>query len=503
MRRTDDGSITLQNDVLLTKPKGLQVRIEQNGIETGHSSFSLFKDLDASLESQILRARNVIFEQELWHELLRESRNLVAYGVVVRGSSISIPLGLTETHDWTKTKGCTKTSRSTKTIILKFATDAEELSSPFSTNEDSRIANAISVQLHLLLSYSHRQRQRQRSQPPPPISAENNFGNPQTQACTLLGPFISHLSHQAAIVSLHSLLSPLTKALESAGLSATYKIMQKPYVAPANQGDKYLYLPHSISEKIIESLIDNIGGEAIFHIKEIDGDKKEKTFTIQFRTLMGLIITTQYRVLGANEAYRAPNFFNSFSEARDYLLFATSCAIAGFFTKTSKPEAQAEQESLGGQEKNVATSHPDVNEPGFQSTFYGNVIRKSIPETNEFREISFGFGEISFLPDPAIILMSTFPKKSSLPLREDDLKIKLNVKTKYISSHDRYLPENKNIHDRHGKIKDSRSEEEESAWWIGNRSEEKSLKEFVEGSTRMVGLHEDEAAGSMIASVLS
>lgn len=220
LRRSDDGSIALETDVLQANPKRLQVRISKDGIESGHSVFSLFENLDSSIQAQVRKARDSIFEQELWHELLRESRDLVAYGIVTQDYSIHVPLS------------------PTKAVLLKFAADSDEVQSPFASNEDGKVANTICIAIHLLLSNSHRQRLRQRSQPPQPISAENH-GNLTALPCTLLRPVIAHLYHQMATSSLHSILSMITKILVSAGFSSSYHIVQKSPQLQTNSASKF------------------------------------------------------------------------------------------------------------------------------------------------------------------------------------------------------------------------------------------------------------------------
>lgn len=421
LHRAEDGSIALDSEIVPSMPKRLQVRIETDGTQSGYSTFSLFHDLDDSIQSQVLKARNSLFEEELWHELLRESRSLVAYGVKVHESTISLPLS------------------TSKKILLKFTAESNDLSSP--TNEDNNIANAICTAIHILLSYSHRQRLRQRSQPPPPLSFENTTGNMPIVQCILLRPVIARLYHQAAMASLQRLVSPITAILTKAGFSACYisRASQKPN--PGNTQKRFLYLPQSASEKVIDSLVENIQDEVVITIQDPES-QRSLTWTIEFRTIMVPVATTQFRVLGCSEAFRAPQSFPGMRELREYLLYATSCAVAEFFTKSTDGEQEPNQ---------------------WQTTFRANVIRQGIPNTNEFKEICFNFES---LPSAGSTVATTLSSTNN-----EDEKLSLRVDLKYKYNAENLMDENRRTGGTNV--------------WSMDGGETKSLREVVADGSRV------------------
>ena len=86
-----DGSIILDAE-LTQRPKAVRVRIVQDGNITGTSKLPSPDDiLHPSIEDLIRRARNSLFEEELYHEISLETRILLSYDVKLRDSVIHLP----------------------------------------------------------------------------------------------------------------------------------------------------------------------------------------------------------------------------------------------------------------------------------------------------------------------------------------------------------------------------------------------------------------------------
>ncbi|KAL9008324.1 MAG: hypothetical protein Q9173_006535, partial [Seirophora scorigena] len=126
------------------------------------------------LTDLLTRARNSLFDEELHHELQRESRSLINQGVRSVGNAIRFPLK----------------DNSEIEVDLQSAGEAKGL-----LEGDSAIPTAIAMTLRILLSHAHRWNHRLRSRPPPPIS-----DNPTPRRVyPLLRPIIEFNQHDTAI----------------------------------------------------------------------------------------------------------------------------------------------------------------------------------------------------------------------------------------------------------------------------------------------------------------
>lgn len=180
------------------------MRVKDHGRLTGSST--LHKPIfsaEASIEGRILQARDTLFEEELFHELVREARTMAGNGVTMRRDSIQV-------------------SGADEQEILVDLVDADHLPDEAEvplTNEDNCLANAISYAIHILLSFSHRQNHHRRMQLPPPLTTRRRH-TPEYQ---LLRPIIACLQHTSHVSWLESFLQDIYAILKLAGLSCEYK----------------------------------------------------------------------------------------------------------------------------------------------------------------------------------------------------------------------------------------------------------------------------------------
>ena len=150
---------------------------------------------DRTLSKRLLRARNSLFDEELYHELSREGRNLVSQAVRCVGPSICVPYDA---------------DSQIEISLVDVATEE-----PFDVSgEDSSIPSAIAITLRLLLSHAHRQNLQRRSQPPPPIT-DTPIARP---VYSLLRPILEIIQHQSARKAVEAEFTALNLALSSAGL---------------------------------------------------------------------------------------------------------------------------------------------------------------------------------------------------------------------------------------------------------------------------------------------
>jgi len=173
-----DGGIILDSTLSL-KPKTMRVRISDNGEIVGTSHLPSKGSLDdLAIEQSIELARDSLFEEELFHELLMESRNLRAYGVVLRNSVIHIPapaLGGQSSHR--------------KVLIDCTARDGNV---PTQQNHSHhRLAQNIAEGLRVLLAHEHRMRLHRRSRTPPALTQSKR----QQPGPPLLRTFLRMFGH--------------------------------------------------------------------------------------------------------------------------------------------------------------------------------------------------------------------------------------------------------------------------------------------------------------------
>ncbi|RJE24830.1 hypothetical protein PHISCL_02850 [Aspergillus sclerotialis] len=204
LRRGEDGSLVLDKGLVPQRPRAIRVRVKDHGRFTGSSTLHKpTSSAEAPIEGRILQARDTLFEEELFHELIREARTMAGNGVTMRRDSIQV-------------------SGADEQEILVDLVDADQDLLPDEaevTHEDDCLANAISHAIHILLSFSHRQNLHRRMQIPPPLTTKRRH-TPEYQ---LLRPIVAYLQHTSHVRWLESFLQDIYAILKSAGLNCEYK----------------------------------------------------------------------------------------------------------------------------------------------------------------------------------------------------------------------------------------------------------------------------------------
>jgi mediator of RNA polymerase II transcription subunit 17 len=196
-------------------------------------------------------------------------------------------------------------------------------STPRSSQADDKIAEGICLALHLFLSITHRQKHRRRTQIPPPISNQKLMAPPYH----LLRPLVTRMNHQSAVDSVHKLFKPLCTALASAKISPepTYDVVSTPPQAAFIKG-------LSATETVISSLTDRLESVTTFKVTE------RTSIIIKSVTNMYTVCSTHFISLSPesplNITCKAPPPVNHWSKAEEYVLYATSCALASSFTQS-------------------------------------------------------------------------------------------------------------------------------------------------------------------------
>jgi mediator of RNA polymerase II transcription subunit 17, fungi type len=203
LRSNDDGTIQLDRGLTIT-PKALRIRLRHDGKIVGSTRPNLFRpELTSSsaLEVLIRRARDSLFEEELYHEMALEACHLRGFGVIHRDNIIHVPGSSRVDYD--------------KRMLLIDLISLDDPPDPEPNTSLDDVANGIGLFARLLLSHTFRQRLRKRSQVPPPISDAKNKDLPQR----ILRPIVGQLQHDRSIEELYGFLSDIGKSFRSAGLA--------------------------------------------------------------------------------------------------------------------------------------------------------------------------------------------------------------------------------------------------------------------------------------------
>lgn len=211
MRRSEEGTVDLDCGRTIGESQRLLVTIEKNGKVVGRSPLSQPLPTGAALQDRVLEARNSIFNQELWHEINREGRSLLAYDVRLEDSSV--------TYDM---------DEDTK-VIFSLQSLGDDIDNAQDSHSEDGQAASISAMLNLLLSYAHEQNNHRRSQP----SAIARFQSSSPPPYALLRPIIAYLQHGRTLAKATKFISDLTTILQAAGISTAHYKLTEPPIAPS------------------------------------------------------------------------------------------------------------------------------------------------------------------------------------------------------------------------------------------------------------------------------
>lgn len=212
MRRGEDGTVELDCGTILGDSKRLLVTLEKNGRVVGRSSLPKPLPQDAPLEDVVLEARDTIYAQELWHEMNREGRLLLSYGVRIESGMLSYSL-----------------DKDTQIVFTlhPLEENLEDEGTSRSLPEDGR-AEALSAALHQLLMYAHRVNSQRRSR----TSPRRRIQTAATQPYQLLRPVLAHMQHEQSIEDATRFISGLSTILQAAGITTAMFKLTEPPICP-------------------------------------------------------------------------------------------------------------------------------------------------------------------------------------------------------------------------------------------------------------------------------
>ena len=206
LRQGEAGNLFLDRGGVSAKRSVLQVTVHQNGHSISQSSVpELELKRDAGIEDQIIQARNLLFEEELFFEIGREARGLASQGVTMVANSVKLDIG---------------SDVLVLIRLISLETQAYESEIVHSGVSSYNLAEAVAIALRILLVYAHRQNYERRCKGPLPMTLNTKHG----PEYALLRPVMCHLQHSSHVRSLETILVSIMRPLSNAGLEVKCQI---------------------------------------------------------------------------------------------------------------------------------------------------------------------------------------------------------------------------------------------------------------------------------------
>ncbi|KAJ6115438.1 Mediator complex subunit Med17 [Penicillium sp. IBT 16267x] len=199
LRRSENGSLVLDKGLIPSGARFVRVRVKQGSHISSSTRPSASTSNDAeSIEHRILQARDSVFEEELFHELVREARSMASSGVTTRQNLIQVPA-----------------SEDLEILLDLVDADDETLDADEdSTATDKLLADGLAHSMRILLAFAHRQNLRRRTQVPPPLTSKKRT----TPEYHLIRPALAYFQHLAQLRQLESFIREIYGVLRSSGL---------------------------------------------------------------------------------------------------------------------------------------------------------------------------------------------------------------------------------------------------------------------------------------------
>ncbi|EAW09064.1 mediator of RNA polymerase II transcription subunit 17 [Aspergillus clavatus NRRL 1] len=209
LRRSEDGGLILDKGLVPAKAKTVRVRVKNRGVVTGCSKpyRSAVQDSE-SIEGRILQARDTLYEEELFYELVREARIMGSQGVSTGQNLVQFSV-----------------SEDEEVLLDLVDPDVAYADDSETSLEHTVVADALAHSIRILLSYAHRQNRRRRTQPPPPLTQKRRH----VPEYLLLRPTMAYLQHSFHVRWLESFLGDVYGVLRAAGLES--KFTATPYAS--------------------------------------------------------------------------------------------------------------------------------------------------------------------------------------------------------------------------------------------------------------------------------
>jgi mediator of RNA polymerase II transcription subunit 17 len=205
-----DGDITLERGIG-TKPTALRVVVRRDGKTIGASRLPVVpKQSDTNLDTRIRYARDSLYDEELNHELIQESRNLASIGVKLEGSRICF---------------YASSAPSTRQMQISFellSLDKNNSLGSDATGEQDKLAESILLGAKLLLSQAHRERLKEKARVPKPLSEKKD----EPPQYPILKPLVWLFRHSSCIEDLNGRFQAVKAMLKRASVSSKFERLE-------------------------------------------------------------------------------------------------------------------------------------------------------------------------------------------------------------------------------------------------------------------------------------
>ena len=279
LRRREDGSVDLDLNINKGRPKELRSRVLQGGNTIAVSLRNTEKTGDDSIGTDVLKARNSIFDSELFSEIHKEARNLASRGIRCRDNAVTVPL------------------EDDMVVIIELVDQANSIPvvSPKSDlGQYQKLPRFVLVALRLLLCHSHRQNYRKRREKPPAISDRRT----QRPSVSLLRPILDYLQQKSAIENLRRGLGQMQKVLSNAQLDLQIgPIEEKLDLRKLSQPSR-----SQGNADYVHQLVDMLCNALQFTV-EVEAPAQNSSITIQVRTYA---FGTQYKLFRSQNVVTNP-----------------------------------------------------------------------------------------------------------------------------------------------------------------------------------------------------
>ncbi|KAI3330639.1 subunit 17 of mediator complex-domain-containing protein [Ustulina deusta] len=209
--RNDDGTIRLGVGKVGGGSQRIRITIKKDGMITDQSPLPGRIPDDAPLKDRVREARNTIFHQELWYELNREARILLAHDVYYDGPAIT----------W-------KQSKETEFVLTLEDLDEQDEANANYTEGILSSTAAYSF-LQFLLFQNHRQNYHKRTSLSPSVRQTD----PNNSTFNILRSLISRFEYFRNSADLGNHLDKLVHTLRHAGISTAFYSVLPPPNSPA------------------------------------------------------------------------------------------------------------------------------------------------------------------------------------------------------------------------------------------------------------------------------
>ncbi|KAK5108370.1 hypothetical protein LTR62_008400 [Meristemomyces frigidus] len=195
-----DGEIVLERGIG-SRPKGLRVSVRRGGEVVGTSRLAdVDSEDEVALETRIRRARDSLFDEELFHEMVRESRLQSDLGVGMQGDTICFSPGGAG-------------SQGKMEVLFELVSLEEDWSTQEDAGDEGRLAQAVALASRLLLGQAHRDRLRKRADVPAPMSEHDEGDRP---LLPILRPIMAFVMHRTAMHECNAYSERMTAMLADA-----------------------------------------------------------------------------------------------------------------------------------------------------------------------------------------------------------------------------------------------------------------------------------------------